>query len=152
MKIWITDAHGRTHIYRTPRKPTLLSEFYCGDVRHHGQLSGKRGERKQEVVVGCTEKDIKRIFSRYTRLHSELRVLSGHLRTAWTFAKTHPYEWVFLVETDESYPQTGTSGWSLPHKERRRLALYSALAEIKEHFLRTGKTLRLINTRSYRYI
>src|SRR3989338_9693771 len=85
MKIWITDAHGRTHIYRTPRKPTLLSEFYCGDVRHHGQLSGKRGERKQEVVVGRAEKDIKRIFSRYTRLHSELRVLSGHLRTAWTF-------------------------------------------------------------------
>lgn len=109
MRIWMTDiATGKMRSFRTPRVPTILPEYWVGEEQSHAwHLTGKKGERKHQVAVGCNEKDIKRVFSRYKRSHQELHVVSGHLRKAWTFQRTHSHEWVFLVETDQSYPNQG---------------------------------------------
>ena len=140
----------RAQTRHTTRPPTILPEYYVGEERRYAQLIGRSGERKHTVIVGCNEEDIKRIFSRYTRSHPELTVLSGHLRKAWTHQRTHSHEWVFLVETNQSYPSHGIPWSCVSREEKRLVVLRMAREEMRDFFEKNGKPLPKRDTQVYR--
>ncbi|MCK9351230.1 MAG: hypothetical protein WCT49_01630 [Candidatus Paceibacterota bacterium] len=86
------------------RRPKVLPEVYFGDGT---------------VIVGCgkTRREQHKVIFRYHRYHGWrqgekviLRIVSGHLRSAWTFAGQYPYEWVFKIE--EKPNRSGGMSWS----------------------------------------